>query len=50
MTNVELAKKAFHKARTVGEENLSLGRITWDEFADDMRNHEAELRSMGVVL
>ncbi len=50
MTNVELAKKAFHKARIESEINLSLGKITWDEFADRMRNHEADLRSMGVVL
>ena len=50
MTNVESVKKAFHKARIEGEKLLSQGKITWDEFADNMRDYEAELRGMGVVL
>jgi hypothetical protein len=50
MTTVEQIKKAFHKARIAGEKNLSQGKIAWDEFADEMRDFEAKLRSMGVVL
>jgi hypothetical protein len=50
MTTVEQIKKAFHKARIEGEKLLSQGKITWDEFADEMRDFEAKLRSMGVVL
>jgi hypothetical protein len=50
MTNVESVKKAFHKARIDGEKLLSQGKITWDDFAAEMLNYEAQLRSMGVVL
>jgi hypothetical protein len=50
MTNVESVKKAFHKARIAGEQKLSQGIITWDEFAAEMLNYEANLRCMGVVL
>ncbi len=50
MTTVEQIIKAFRKARIEGEQKFSQGKITWDEFADEMRNFEAKLRSMGVVL
>jgi hypothetical protein len=50
MNNVESVKKAFHKARIEGEKLLSQGKITWDEFADQMLSFEARLRNMGVVL
>ena len=50
MTNVESVKKAFREARIAGEKLLSQGKITWDEFAAEMLNYEAKLRSMGVVL
>jgi hypothetical protein len=50
MTNVESVKKAFHKARIEGEQLLSLGKITWDEYAFIMLGYEAKLRSMGVNL
>jgi hypothetical protein len=50
MDNVESVKKAFREARIAGEKLLSQGKITWDEFADQMLGFEARLRSMGVVL
>jgi hypothetical protein len=50
MTNVESVKKAFHESRIAGEKKLSQGIITFDEFAAEMLNFEARLRSMGVVL
>jgi len=50
MTNVESEIKAFRESRIAGEKKLSQGKITWDEFSADMLNHEANLRSMGVVL
>ena len=50
MNNVESIKKAFREARIVGEKKLSQGIITFDEFAAEMLNFEARLRSMGVVL
>ncbi len=50
MNNVESVKKAFHEARITGEKKLSQGKIAWDEFAAEMLNFEAKLRSMGVVL
>jgi hypothetical protein len=50
MTNVESVKKAFHKARIEGEQLLSLGKITWDEYAFIMLGFEVKLRSMRVNL
>jgi hypothetical protein len=50
MTNVESVKKAFHEARIAGEKKLSQGIITFDDFAAEMLNFEARLRSMGIVL
>jgi hypothetical protein len=38
---------AFKEARIVGEELLSKGLITWDNFADMMRGFEQKLRCMG---
>jgi hypothetical protein len=50
METIKDVQKAFHKAVIEGEHKLSQGKITWDEFAADMLNREAKLRSMGVVL
>ena len=50
MTNVESIIKAFREARIAGEKLLSQGKITWDEFAAQMLDFEAKLRSMGVVI
>ncbi len=50
MTTVEERIKAFRKARIEGEKLLSQGKITWDEFADEMQDFEAKLRNMGVDL
>ena len=50
MTNVESVKKAFREARIAGEKKLSQGIITFDDFAAEMLDFEARLRSMGVVL
>lgn len=50
MESVKDVQKAFHKARIVGEQKLSRGEITWDEFAFVMLGYEAKLQSMGVVL
>jgi hypothetical protein len=50
MNNVESVKKSFHESRISGEKKLSQGKITWDEFAAQMLNYEAKLRSMGMVL
>ena len=48
MNKVKQVKKAFREARIVGEELLSNGKITWDEFALTMKGYELQLRSMGV--
>lgn len=50
METIKDVQKAFHKAVIAGEKLLSQGKITWDDFADEMRGYEAQLRSMGVVL
>ncbi len=50
MTTVEQIIKALRKNRIEGEQKLSQGKITWDEFADQMQNFEAKLRNMGVDL
>jgi hypothetical protein len=50
METIKDVQKAFHKAVIEGEKLLRQGKITWDDFADEMRDFEAELRSMGVVL
>ncbi len=50
MNNVESVKKAFHEARIAGEQKLSIGEITWDEFGATMTGYELTLREMGVDL
>jgi hypothetical protein len=50
MENVESVIKAFRESRIAGEQKLSRGEISWDEFAFVMLGFEEKLRSMGVVL
>jgi hypothetical protein len=50
METIKDVQKAFHEAVIVGEQKLSQGKITWDEYAFVMLGFEAKLRSMGVVL
>jgi len=50
MENVESVKKAFRESRIAGEQKLSRGEITWNEYAFVMLGYEAKLQSMGVVL
>lgn len=50
MENRNEVIKAFRKTRIAGEEKLSKGEITWEEFCFVMLSFEAKLRSMGVVL
>ncbi len=50
MNNVESVKKAFHEARITGEQLLSQGKITWDEYAATMVGYELTLKEMGVEL
>jgi len=50
METVEQVKKAFHEARIVGEQLLSQGKITWDEFVFTMVGFELQLKEMGVDL
>ena len=50
MDNVESVKKAFHEARIVGEQLLSQGKITWDQYAFVMVGYETILKEMGETL
>ncbi len=50
METIKDVQKAFHEAVIAGENKLSQGKITWDEFVAEMLGFEAKLRSMGVVL
>ena len=50
METIKDVQKAFHEAVIAGENKLSQGKITWDEYAFVMLGFEAKLRSMGVVL
>jgi hypothetical protein len=50
MNNVESVIKAFRESRIAGEQLLSLGKITWEEYAFLMLGFEAKLQSMGVNL
>ncbi len=50
MTTVKQLKKAFHEARIAGEQKLSRGEITWDEFEATMIGYELTLKEMGVDL
>lgn len=42
--------KAFRKARIVGEQLLSQGKITWEQYSFTMLGFEAILREMGEDL
>ncbi len=50
MRTVGQVKKAFHEARIEGEQLLSQGKITWDEYAAMMIGFELTLKEMGVNL
>lgn len=50
MTNKNEVIKAFRKARIVGENLLSQGKITWNEYAFSMIGFELSLKEMGEVL
>ncbi len=50
MNTIESVKKAFHEARIAGEQLLSQGKITWDEYAAIMIGYESILKNMGVIL
>ena len=50
METIEDVQKAFHEAVIKGEQMLSQGKITWDDYAFVMLGFESKLRSMGVVL
>ncbi len=50
METVEQVKKAFREARIAGEQMLSNGHITWEEYAFIMVGFEQELRKLGADL
>ncbi len=50
MTTVEQIIKAFRESRIAGEQKLSRGEITWDEYVFVMLGFEEKLKSMGVQL
>ncbi len=50
MKTVEHIKKAFRESRIAGEQMLSQGKITWDEYAAIMVGFELVLKSMGVKI
>jgi hypothetical protein len=50
MQTVEQIKKAFHEARIAGEQKLSRGEITWEQYAFQMIGFELRLTEMGVQL
>ncbi len=50
MTNKQEVIKAFREARITGEQLLSQGKITWDEFSFTMLGFELTLREMGEDL
>ncbi len=47
MDNIAQVRKAFREARIAGEQLLSQGKITWDEFAFIMVGFELTLKEMG---
>ncbi len=47
MDNIQQIRKAFREARIAGEQLLSQGKITWDEFSFTMLGFEQALREMG---
>jgi hypothetical protein len=50
MNNVKKVTKAFRQAVTDGEQKLSRGEITWDEYEAEMKNCELTLKELGVSL
>jgi len=48
--NRENIIKAFRKARIEGEQFLTQGRISWEDFSFVMVGFEEQLKSMGVEL
>ena len=50
MTTVESIIKAFRESRIAGEQLLSQGKITWEQYAATMAGYELILREMGVNL
>ena len=50
MENRNEVIKAFRESRIVGEQKLSRGEITWDEYVFVMLGFETRLRSLGVQL
>jgi hypothetical protein len=50
MNNRNEVIRNFRKARIAGEQLLSKGKITWDEYAFSMVGYELALREMGVDL
>jgi hypothetical protein len=50
MENKNEVIKAFRKARIVGEQLLSTGKINWEQFEFTMLGFEHKLRSLGVDL
>ncbi len=50
MANRNEIIKAFREARVAGEQLLSQGKITWDEFSFTMLSFELTLREMGEDL
>lgn len=50
MTNVQEIKKAFRESRIAGEQMLSQGKISWEQFEFTMIGFELQLRGMGEDL
>ncbi len=50
MNTIEKVKKDFHEARIAGEQELSRGEITWEQYASRMIDFELRLKEMGVQL
>ncbi len=50
MENKRDVINAFRKARIEGEQMLSEGRISWEDYAFVMAGFETELVSLGVDL
>ena len=42
--------KAFREARIAGEEKLSRGEISWEQFSAAMIDRELTLKELGVSL
>jgi hypothetical protein len=47
MSTVQEIKKAFHESRIAGEQKVSRGEITFDQFQFTMIGFELTLREMG---